>query len=184
MQNRQITLEPQYFDAILTMGNAIRELSMSTINVPIDTGLFIELVDFLRENGSDRDPVDTVSLAINYWIDNASWKKEDLMPEIFDVEKGYLWKELFLPHGTAVRMRYKNQYYYAVIKGDEFIYDNESISPSLFANKVTASSRNAWRDLELKRPKDRHWMPAERLRKEAKSNRVDLDKIFGDVDEK
>lgn len=59
-------------------------VKQSTINVPINTSQFVALVDFLREHGSDRDPVKAIEIAINYWIENASWKQDELLPEIFE----------------------------------------------------------------------------------------------------
>lgn len=145
------------------------------ISVPIPTKEFLFLVDFLREQGSDRDPVVAIKDAINYWIENASWKQSDLMPEIFSTEsRGYTWKykgtSLFLPHGTEIRMRYKEQYHYAKVEGDEIKYQGESVSPAVLANTVTRSderlgSRNAWRDLWIKRPWEKEWTLADECRK-------------------
>ncbi|MBK6594337.1 MAG: hypothetical protein IPG23_17470 [Burkholderiales bacterium] len=46
------------------------------ISVPIETDQFLGLVDFLRSNGDARDPVIAIADAIDYWIENASWKPE------------------------------------------------------------------------------------------------------------
>jgi hypothetical protein len=125
------------------------------------------LVDFLRRKGSDRDPVDAVEGAIDYWIQNADWKTEDLMPEVFERQnyRGYQWKSLLLPPGTNVRMTYKGDTYHAAIDGDDFIYKGKKISPSEFANNVAGgTARNAWRDLWIKRPQDRDFRLADDLR--------------------
>jgi hypothetical protein len=147
-------------------------MSESSISVPISTAQFLGLVDFLREQGSNRDPVSAVEVAIDYWIDNASWKQEDLLPEIFTKDKGYTWKEVFLPHATSIRMRYKGQYHYCQVDGDEVLFNEQSVSPSEFANKVAGSNRNAWRDLEIRRPGDEEWIPADQLRTAAKKARM------------
>lgn len=147
-------------------------MSESTISVPIATSQFVELVDFLREQGSDRDPVAAIEKAIDYWIDNASWKQEDLLPEIFTKDKGYTWKDVFLPHGTSIRMRYKGEYHYAKVEGDYVLFGGQNMSPSEFANRVAGSSRNAWRDLEIRRPADEEWIPADQLRFAARKARV------------
>lgn len=139
-------------------------MDQSHINVPVATSQFIELADFLKEHGSDRDPVEVISNAIVYWMDNASWKQADLMPETLVEDLGYRWKNLFLPHGTRIRMRYKGEYYYAEVRGDKFMYNGETASPSIFANRVTRSSRNAWRDLEIRRPGDDEWYVADSMR--------------------
>lgn len=138
--------------------------SQSFINVPIPTYTFLSLVDFLRQEGSSRDPVEIINAAIDYWMDNASWKQEDLLPDVFDQEKGCRWKQLFLPHGSLIRMKYKGQFHYAKVEGDTIKYEDKEVSPSEFANTVTGTSRNAWRDLEVKRPKDNDWFLADFLR--------------------
>ena len=139
---------------------------MSEINVPIETELFVRVIDLLRKTGSMADPVSIVPLAIEYWLDNAVWKTEDLVPAIplSSADRGYRWKNLFLPHGTTVRMEYKRRFYYAKVRGDELVYDEQPISPSEFANRVTGTSRNAWRDLWIKRPGDQDYSLADTLR--------------------
>ncbi|HYH23378.1 MAG TPA: hypothetical protein VD995_32585 [Azospirillum sp.] len=146
-------------------------MTASHINVPVQTDVFLSLVDFLRKQGSDRDPVATVTTAIEYWMDNASWKQADLMPEIFETG-GYRWKEVFLPHGTMLRIRFKGAYHYAKVLGDQILYEDKPVSPSEFANAVTKTTRNAWRDLEVRRPGDAEWLPAGALRAD-KSNTSD-----------
>jgi len=140
----------------------------SQLSVPVKTSTFLDLADFLREVGSDRDPVATVDLAIRYWIDNASWKQADLLPEtVADAPstiKGYMWKELFLPHGTHLRMKYRREFQYAQVSGDKISYQGRDVSPAEFANKVTGTSRNAWRDIWVKRPGETEWQLADNLR--------------------
>jgi hypothetical protein len=77
-----------------------------------------------------------------------------------------MWKHLFLPHGTTVRMKYQGQFHYAKVEGDHLVFDGKPISPSEFANCVTGTSRNAWRDLWIKRPTDQDYYLAETLRSE------------------
>jgi hypothetical protein len=133
------------------------------ICVPVDTEQFLGLVDFLRSNGDPRDPVLVIADAIDYWMDNASWKSELLKVSKL---RGYQWKSLFLPEGTQVRMQYKGATYYAKVEGDKLVYNGAPISPSALANAITQSSRNAWRDLWLLRPQDSEWQLADECRKE------------------
>lgn len=142
----------------------------SLINVPVPTQTFLTLSDFLKQSGSNRDPVEIISTAIDYWMDNAEWKKEDLLPDVFDQEKGYRWKQVFLPHGSMIRMKYKGQFSYAKVEGDKIIFENKEVSPSEFANTVTGTHRNAWRDLEVKRPSDTAWQLADLLRAHAEQD--------------
>ena len=139
------------------------------ISVPFPTALFIELANFLSEQGSKRDPVEVIATAIDYWMQNAGWKQDDLMPEIRNTEsRGYTWKykdrNIFLPHGTEIRMPYKGQYHYAKVEGDNVRYKGDIVSPGALANAVTKSSRNAWRDLWIKRPGEKEWTLADDIR--------------------
>lgn len=138
----------------------------TNISVTIPTKLFLELADFLRNNGDPRDPVEVVSLAVDYWIDNASWK-----PELLAVSdaRGYQWKNLFLPDGTQIRMQYKGAYSYAKVEGDEITYQGKPISPGRLANFIAGSNRNSWRDLWIKRPEDKEWRLADDCRLESKT---------------
>src|SRR6478609_3720674 len=101
----------------------------STVGVPVATNRLVQLIDFLREKGSDRDLVDAVDFAIQYWIDNANLKTEDLMPEVFERQnyRGYQWKTLLLPPGTKVRMVYKGDTYQAAVEGDDFLYNGKKM---------------------------------------------------------
>lgn len=131
------------------------------ISVPVSTDLFLEMVDFLRSNSDPRDPVVAVEVAIDYWLQNASWKPELLQESS---ARGYQWKGLFLPDGTEIRMQYKGAYAYARVEGDDIVYRGQPISPASLANTVAGSSRNAWRDLWLKRPADKEWRLADDCR--------------------
>jgi hypothetical protein len=77
-----------------------------------------------------------------------------------------MWKNLLLPPGTKIRMTYKHVAHHASIEGDDFIYQDKKTSPSEFANKVAnGTSRNAWRDLWIKRPDDRDFRLADEIRR-------------------
>lgn len=131
------------------------------VSVPIPTGLFLELAEFLRSKGDARDPVPVVAAAINYWMENADWKPELLRQ---NTGRGYQWKSLFLPDGSELRMQYKGQYHYAKVEDDQLVYEGEPTSPGSLANTVAGSSRNAWRDLWVRRPNDAQWCLADELR--------------------
>lgn len=131
------------------------------ISVPVPTSLFLRLVDLLRESDSDNDPVRQVSDAIEYWIDNAAWKPELLNQP---ATGGYTWKSLYLPHGTDIRMKYRGTYHYARVEGDQVMHNGAPTTPGSFVNTIADSSRNAWRDLWVKRPWDKEWRLAETLR--------------------
>ena len=102
-----------------------------------------------------------MSDAIEYWIENASWK-----PELLErsTTAGYTWKTLYLPHGTDIRMKYRGEYHYAKVESDRVMYNGAPTTPGSLANSIAGSSRNAWRDLWIKRPWDKEWLLAEALR--------------------
>jgi hypothetical protein len=43
------------------------------------------------------------------------------------------------------------------VEGDDIIYEGRSVSPAVLVNTITDTSRNAWRDLWIKRPGDKGW---------------------------
>lgn len=133
----------------------------SQVSVTIDTATFIALCDFLRSSNDPRDPVSVCDEAIWYWMDNAAWKPELLSRTD---STGYQWKSLFLPSGTQLRMKYGSKYHYANVISDEVVYEGEAMSPSAMANRVAQSSRNAWRDIWIKRPNDKDWVLADDIR--------------------
>lgn len=141
----------------------------TSISVPIPTGQFLELVEFLKSKGDPSDPVHVVSTAIEYWLDNASWK-----PELLAVSnaRGYQWKTLFLPEGTQIRMQYKGSYSYGKVEGDDIIFNGKPTSPANLANTIAQGSRNAWRDLWIKRPTDREWRLADDCRSEVSADEL------------
>jgi hypothetical protein len=139
-----------------------RRFAMSVVNIPIATSRFLGLVAFLSEKGSDRDPVEVIDSAIDYWMENAGWK-----PEVLGAagkERGYSWKTLFLPDGTYLRMRYASAYHYAVVEGDQILHDGVSVSPNQFALRVAGSARDAWRDVWVQFPDEDEFTPASDLR--------------------
>jgi hypothetical protein len=137
---------------------------MSAISIPISTTTFVDLVDFLRERNSARDPIEVIESAIDYWMMNAEWKDEILSPPM-GAATGYSWKSVFLPSGSALRIKYKAQYHYAKVEGDKLMYQGESVSPNQFASKVADCARDAWRDVWIKRPSDKDYVVAKSLRK-------------------
>lgn len=144
------------------------------VSIPIQTRQFLDLVEFLKSKGDASDPVEIVSKAIDYWLDNASWK-----PELLAISsaRGYQWKTLFLAEGTEIRMQYKGSYSYAKVENDDIIFNGKPISPAAMANSVANGSRNAWRDLWIKRPMDREW----RLADECRTDVVTTDEILKEL---
>ena len=87
-----------------------------------------------------------------------------------DILWGFLWERggwgVFLPHQTELRLAYKGSDYYAKVDGDAVIFKDKSVSPSGFVSTVTGSSRNAWKDIWLRMPREDIWVLADNLRRE------------------
>ncbi|MFC3124329.1 hypothetical protein ACFOD4_04585 [Pseudoroseomonas globiformis] len=53
------------------------------------------------------------------------------------------------------------------------------MTPTEFANSVSGATRNVWKVLDLKRPEDRDFIPAEMLRKEREAEDAKRAKLTG-----
>ena len=107
----------------------------------------------------------------------AAWLKDDLDSHARHRKETQplVWKEITVPHGSEVRMSYDKMYHYAKVKNGQIVDDSGSYSPSEWVSKVArGTSRNAWRDLWFKEPNARHWVPAELLRDQARSEIIPL----------
>lgn len=147
----------------------------SEICVPIPTNLFLELSAFLKMKGRDRDPVDAVSTAVQYWLTNSGWGGEPVpaLSAVSDAKQeteqlsGYWWKNVFIPSGSRARTTYKGRTYFAEVTTEGLLFDGKARSPSGLMWTITGGARNAWRDLELKFPKSDRWVLADQLRRQA-----------------
>lgn len=84
-----------------------------TISLQIPTPTFLELAEYLREYGDERDPSEIATLAIATWLALAKGEVR-YAPR----ERGYQWKGLFLPDQTEIRMLHGGIYTYANIVDD------------------------------------------------------------------
>ena len=66
------------------------------ITVEVPPLLYLDLGACLRQTGDTRTPGDRVATALKAWL-NPRMQRERI---------GYQWKNLFLPDGTELRMRY------------------------------------------------------------------------------
>ena len=90
----------------------------------------------------------------------------DFEAEFGDPKGGYHWAPLFLPNGTLIRMEYKKEISDAAVRNNKIEYKGEYFSPSELACVIASgTSRNAWRDLLIKRPGDTDWCLADDLRR-------------------
>ncbi|NRR34105.1 hypothetical protein HSX11_28405 [Oxalobacteraceae bacterium] len=83
-----------------------------------------------------------------------------------EIIHGYQWKNVFLPEGTVLRSWSYGENNYAVVEGDQLMHAGRSVSPNQFARSFARTFRNAWMDLSIKRPQDKTYIHANRLRRE------------------
>ncbi len=80
---------------------------------------------------------------------------------------GVFWEALFLPDGTQIRTKYFGEFKVASIEKESIVWDG-NVYPSFakLANKMRGDTmNNAWKELQIKRPSDKMWMPAQSLRR-------------------
>jgi len=146
---------------------------MNKIAIPIKSDIIGEL--FLR-SGLKIDVSGLIEDIIMDYLERTEgddgWKEEYYEyiekqrehEDFGDPREGYQWKQLYLPNGTKIYMTFNQKKHCALIKHGEFHFNDKTDSPAQFANSVAGHSRNAWRDLYVKRPKDTEWVLADRLR--------------------
>ncbi len=119
---------------------------------------YIELIDYLRMSGSTLSTTEAVVRALQHWM--------AAQREIATPLQGYQWKCLFLPDQSRVRMHVADTWHYADVVGDELIYRGRAVSPRQLTLLVAGDGRNAWRDLWIRRPGEKNWTAAARLRRQ------------------
>lgn len=128
-----------------------------TIPLGVSCRLYFDLVDRLRKNNDPCTPEAAAALAIKAWLAEHYGNPG---------RRGYQWKELFLPDGTDLRMRYLRTWYFARIEGDELSYAGEAMSPLEWTCAVTGTVRNPWRDIWIRRSFHDSWLRADQWREQ------------------
>jgi hypothetical protein len=122
------------------------------------------LAIFLKETNSPLTVEQAGTIAINQWIAAARGDPAKIkLPPM----RGYQWKSLFLPEGTALRMFIDGEFHYASVEGEHIMYEGRAVSPQGFTTACGGRCRNAWRDLWVLLPGERQWCMASRLRKQS-----------------
>ena len=135
----------------------------STMSVEVDTGTVLKLIEQLRLRGGAQDLSEAVSTAIVFWIGEQAKLSRGADPASV---RGYQWKSLFLPEGTVLRSWSYGEHNYAYVEGDQIIHNGRPVSPNRFAQSFARTTRNAWTDLFVRRPEDKTFKLACRLRQE------------------
>ena len=133
----------------------------ATTSVNLSPHTLLALMEYLRDSGATTDPAEAVDTAVRHWL--AAMKQDTGAP---DAPRGYQWKSLFLPEGTVLRSWSYGENNYARVEGDKIIHEGKAVSPNQFAQSFARTTRNAWTDLYIRRPEDKQFKPACRLRQE------------------
>jgi hypothetical protein len=121
------------------------------------------LAIFLKETDSPLTVEQAGTIAINQWIAAARGHPATIqLPPM----RGYQWKSLFLPEGTALRMFIARKFHYARVEGEHILYEGRAVTPQGFTTACGGRCRNAWRDVWLLLPGERQWYLASVLRKQ------------------
>lgn len=151
---------------------------MSSISIPLSTSTFLELAAFLRDAGSEMDPVWAVEEAVEYWLDNARWKTADLLPDTVQKPQraSYIWKAkdkrtglplspIILPHGTCLRINTNEGAKQAFVDDGKLMFEGKKVrSPNAFAAAAAGHARDAWRDVFVQFPGQQSFELADSLR--------------------
>ncbi|MQA23761.1 hypothetical protein GEV01_30015 [Rugamonas sp. FT103W] len=132
-----------------------------TVQLPTDT--LLKLIEKLRRRGGSQDISEAMTKAIECWLEAPARCAPGADPEGLH---GYQWKTLFLPEGTILKSWSYGENNYARVEGDKIIHNGHAVSPNQFAQSFARSTRNAWQDLFIRRPGDKNFKIACRLRDE------------------
>jgi len=135
----------------------------STMTLEVDTDTLLRLIGQLKARGGKQDVSAVINDAIELWMREQSKLNMNGDPASI---RGYQWKSLFLPEGTQLRSWSYGEHNYALVVGDQIIHNGKSVSPNQFAQSFARSTRNAWTDLYVRRPEDKQFKLACRLRTE------------------
>jgi hypothetical protein len=132
----------------------------SFVAVPLPHDLYAQLV-MRYQTGVSSVLEHVIQDFLDRTEDDLAAKQEDAR------ENGVQWDALFLPHGTQIRTKYFGKYPIAGVVAGEILWEGQKFaSMSQLARAMRGNtSNNAWVVLELKRPTDRDWIRADRLRK-------------------
>lgn len=139
---------------------------MNAIASQVPPSLMGELTMYLRKSGNTMSPAQAATAAIRAWIKAQEQSAPAAPAPAPAITCGYQWKNLFLPEGTELRMSTVGSTYHARVEGDDIIFNGRKVSPRGLTLAIAGEGRNAWRDVWLKFPGERHFVPASRCRRE------------------
>lgn len=130
----------------------------SFVAVPMPHDLYAQLIH--------RYPAGVASVieqVVQDFLDRTAEDFEGRRPD----KGGIHWESVFLPDDTQVRTKYFGKHQVAEVTGSTIMWEGRSFpSMSQLARAMRGNtSNNAWKVLEIKRPADPHWQPADYLRR-------------------
>jgi len=130
----------------------------SFVAVPMPHDLYAQLIQ--------RYPAGAASVIEQVVQDFLDRTAEDFEGRRHD-KRGIQWESVFLPDGSQARTKYFGKHHVAEIKGSEIVWEGRVFpSMSQLARSMRGNtSNNAWKVLEIKRPADTNWQPADYLRR-------------------
>jgi hypothetical protein len=115
----------------------------------------MELYYQMRKREDLRSQEEIMLIALKEWMTREYGQPTD---------RGYQWKDLFLPHGTRLRIIHRGHCYMAQVEGNLLVTEGKIVTPSAWATTVCGSVRNAWRDISVRRNYREAWTHASDLR--------------------
>nr|WP_315260577.1 hypothetical protein [uncultured Duganella sp.] len=148
---------------------------LSSVRLPSD--ILVELGELTghRWNSWELEPI--ICDAIRGYMNPAVSSAQERKPA--EADAGYQWKQLFLPDGTRLRAAFGRVPYFAVVKGAQIKFGDDSVTPSGFANLQGSGNRNAWKSVWLRFPGNEQWVLADVCRGKQK---IAISRLFGAVD--
>jgi len=123
---------------------------------------FLNLEFYLMDARPGVKPDAFITELVNRWL-AVEMERQSLRERGYPM-RGFQWKNVFLPEGTALRTSYCNAIEFAKVVGDKVIAeDGTKLTPSQFANRH-AKGRNAWRFVWLRFPGNDYWERASTCR--------------------
>ncbi|MYM40483.1 hypothetical protein [Duganella qianjiadongensis] len=136
----------------------------TTVIAQLSPDTLLRVIQQLQREGQSPDVSAAINTALEFWLQ----EKLRLASEPAAAgQRGYQWKTVFLPEGTILRSWSYGEHNYAEVIGDQIIHQGRPVSPNQFARSFARSMRNAWIDLSIRRPGERYFTIASRLRAES-----------------
>ncbi len=117
--------------------------------------VYMELYYQMRNREDLRSQEEITLIALKQWMTREYGQPTD---------RGYQWKEVFLPHGTRLRIIHHGDSYRAQVEGDLLMADGKITTPNAWVAEVCGVVRNAWRDIYVCRSHAEGWTHASDLR--------------------